>query len=129
MFPDASYQLLEDPATVARFREDPEGFLAELALPAILDEVQNVPELFAHVRARIDRTPRRTGRWILTGSQESSLMRGVTESMAGRAGILQLWPLSVLESPRVDLLRGGFPRSEEHTSELQSLRHLVCRLL
>jgi len=109
MFPEASYRLLEDPATVARLREDPSGFLDELELPAILDEVQNVPEVFAHVRARIDRTPRRVGQWILTGSQESALMRGVTESMAGRAAILQLWPFSVAETPKVDLLRGGFP--------------------
>src|SRR5690606_29290317 len=66
-------------------------------------------EVFAHVRARIDAAPRRTGQWILTGSQESALMRGVTESMAGRAAILHLWPLSSEESPRVNLLRGGFP--------------------
>lgn len=107
--PKASYHLLEDPAVIARLRADPEGFLDGLTLPAILDEVQNVPEVFAHVRARIDREPRRVGRWILTGSQETALMRGVTESMAGRAAILHLLPLSVTESPKVSLLRGGFP--------------------
>ncbi|HTM20252.1 MAG TPA: ATP-binding protein [Kofleriaceae bacterium] len=109
LLPDASYRLLEDPALVARLRQDPEGFLDELELPVILDEVQNVPEIFGYVRARIDRHPRQTGRWILTGSQESPLMRGVNESMAGRAAILQLWPLALPESPKVDLLRGGFP--------------------
>jgi len=109
LFPGASYYLLEDPAVVARLRQDPEGFLDEVALPVILDEIQNVPEIFARVRARIDRAPRRTGRWILTGSQESALMRGVTESMAGRAAVLQLWPLSIAESPKVGVLRGGFP--------------------
>lgn len=111
MYPRASYHLLEDPAVVARLRSDPAGFLDDLALPAILDEVQNVPEIFAHVRARVDRAPRRTGRWILTGSQESALMRGVSESMAGRAAILQLWPLATTETPRVTLLRGGFPEA------------------
>ena len=109
LLPDASYALLEDPAVVARLRQDPEGFLDGLRTPAILDEVQNVPEVFAHVRARIDRAPRRTGRWILTGSQESTLMRGVTESMAGRAAILQLWPFAFVESPKVSVLHGGFP--------------------
>ena len=44
------------------------------------------------VRARIDRQPRRTGQWLLTGSQEAPLMQGVTESMAGRAAVLQLLP-------------------------------------
>lgn len=109
VLPEASYFLMEDPAVVARLRADPVGFLDALKLPTILDEVQNVPEVFAHVRARIDAAPRRAGRWVLTGSQESSLMRGVTESMAGRAAILRLWPLAVSESPRVTLLRGGFP--------------------
>lgn len=109
MFPQAPYFLLEAPDVIARFRADPNGFLDALRPPVILDEVQNVPEIFAHVRARIDRQPRRTGQWLLTGSQESPLMRGVTESMTGRAAILQLLPLSARESPKVSLLRGGYP--------------------
>ena len=88
LFPKADYRLLEDPDTVARFRADPQGFLDALRPPVILDEVQNVPEIFNYVRARIDRAPRKGGQWLLTGSQEAPLMRGVTESMAGRAAIL-----------------------------------------
>lgn len=109
LFPRASYFLLEDPDVVARLRADPQGFLDAVPTPAILDEVQNVPEVFAHVRARIDQRPRRVGQWLLTGSQESSLMRGVTESMAGRAAILQLLPLAWRETPKVTPLRGGYP--------------------
>ena len=109
LLPDATYVLLEDPDVVARVRADPQGFLDGLESPVVLDEVQNVPELFAFVRARIDRRPRRTGQWVLTGSQESPLMRGVTESMAGRAAILQLLPLSSRETAKVTLLRGGYP--------------------
>ncbi len=109
LFPAASYYLFEDPDVVARFRHDPQGFLDGVKLPVILDEIQNVPEVFNFVRARIDRSPRRTGQWFLTGSQEAGLMRNVTESMAGRAAILQLLPMSVRESARVSLLRGGFP--------------------
>ena len=108
-YPDASYHLFEAPDVVARFRADPQGFLDGLRLPAILDEIQNVPEVFAHVRSRIDAAPRRTGRWLLTGSQEAGLMRNVTESMAGRAAVLQLLPMSVRETDRVTLLRGGLP--------------------
>lgn len=108
-FPAASYHLFEDPDLVARFRADPQGFLDGVQTPAILDEVQNVPEVFAHVRARIDAKPRQTGRWLLTGSQEAGLMRNVSESMAGRAAVLQLWPLSAGESAKVSLLRGGYP--------------------
>jgi hypothetical protein len=109
MWPSASYHLLEDPDVVARFRADPHGFLDEVTTPAFLDEVQNVPEIFAFVRSRVDREPRRTGRWFLTGSQEIGLMRGVTESMAGRAAVLQLWPMSATESARVSLRLGGYP--------------------
>lgn len=109
LYPEASYHLFEDPDVVARFRADPQGFLDEVRTPVILDEIQNVPEVFNYVRTRIDRAPRRTGQWLLTGSQEAGLMRNVTESMAGRAAVLQLWPLSYRESRKVDLLRGGYP--------------------
>ena len=109
LFPKAGYFLMEEPDLVARFRADPRGFLDAIEPPVILDEIQNVPEVFAHIRARIDRHPARVGQWLLTGSQEAPLMQGVTESMAGRAAILQLFPLSANESPRVDLLRGGYP--------------------
>jgi len=109
LFPQATYELFEAPDVVARFRHDPQGFLDGLRLPAILDEIQNVPEVFNFVRSRIDRVPRRTGQWFLTGSQEAGLMRNVTESLAGRAAVLQLWPMSVRETSKVSLLRGGYP--------------------
>ena len=108
-FPEASYRLLEDPEIVARVRSDPAAFLDDLHPPVILDEIQNTPELLGHIRARIDAAATRRGRWLLTGSQEAPLMRGVTESMAGRAALLELWPLSTQETLRVSLIRGGFP--------------------
>ncbi len=109
LFPKASYRLLEDPDVMSRVRSDPRAFLADLRPPVILDEIQNVPEILNFVRTRVDAEPRRKGRWILTGSQEAPLMRGVTESLAGRAAVFQLLPLSIGESPKVSLLRGGFP--------------------
>jgi predicted AAA+ superfamily ATPase len=109
VLPGADYRLLEDPDVLERVRTDPRGFLDELKPPVILDEVQNAPELLAYVRTRIDVAPRRTGQWFLTGSQESELMRGVSESLAGRAAILHLLPLGTQESPKVDLWLGGFP--------------------
>ncbi len=111
LLPEAAYYLLEDPTVVARLRADPHGFLDEIRTPVILDEVQNVPEVFALVRARIDARPRRTGQWFLTGSQEAPLIRGVTESMAGRAAVLQLLPFSTREHRRVAPLRGGYPEA------------------
>lgn len=108
-FPKARYVLLEDPDAVARIRSDPRAFMEDLRPPVILDEIQNAPELLAYVRTRIDQNPRRNGDWLLTGSQEAPLMRGATESMAGRAAFFQLLPFSTDECPRVSWFRGGFP--------------------
>lgn len=105
----ASYYLLEDPDVIARLRADPRSFIDGLKTPVILDEVQNVPEVFNYVRTVIDRHPGKNGQWFLTGSQEAPLMRGVTESMAGRAAVFQLLPFSIEEYPGVSMFHGGFP--------------------
>src|SRR6202158_5551204 len=109
VFPQARYVLLEDPDIQARVRSDPRAFLEELQPPVVFDEIQNAPELLDYVRTLIDTKPRRMGQWLFTGSQEAPLMCGITESMAGRAAILQLLPFSLAETAKVDLLHGGFP--------------------
>ena len=111
LFPKARYVLLEDPDLQARVRSNPRAFLEELQPPVVFDEIQNAPELLAYVRTLIDTKPRRMGQWLFTGSQEAPLMRGITESMAGRAAILQLLPFGLAETPKVDLLHGGFPEA------------------
>jgi predicted AAA+ superfamily ATPase len=108
-FPKASYHLLEDPDVIGRIRSDPRSFLEEVRLPAILDEIQNLPELLNYIRSRVDLEGKKASGWYLTGSQEPALMKGVTESMAGRAAVFQLLPFSFAESARVTLLLGGFP--------------------
>ena len=109
LFPKAQYVLLEDPDIQGRIRNDPRTFLEELRPPVLFDEIQNAPELLSYVRTLIDAVPRRMGRWLFTGSQESPLMQGITESMAGRAAILQLLPFSIVESAKANMLHGGFP--------------------
>lgn len=109
LFPKAQYYLLEDPDVIARLRTDPRSFIEEITPPVVLDEIQNVPEILNYVRTQIDRFPSKKGQWLLTGSQEAPLMKGITESMAGRVAVFHLLPLSVLETPRVSLLKGGFP--------------------
>jgi len=108
-FPHAQYVLLEDPDIQARVRNDPRAFLEELRPPVLFDEIQNTPELLDYVRTLIDLGPRRMGQWLFTGSQEAPLMQGITESMAGRAAVLQLLPFSLAETTKVDLLHGSFP--------------------
>jgi len=109
LFRQAQYVLLEDPDIQGRVRSDPRSFVEGLHPPVIFDEIQNTPELLNYVRTLIDRRPRRMGQWLFTGSQEAPLMRGITESMAGRAAILQLLPFSSSETEKVTLLYGGFP--------------------
>lgn len=109
LFPQAAYYLIEDPDIIGRLRSDPRSFLEDIRCPAILDEIQNVPELLSYVRSRIDRFPNKKGQWFLTGSQEAPLMRGVTESLAGRAALFNLLPFSLQESSKVSLHKGGFP--------------------
>jgi len=130
LLPDADYRLLEDPDLVSRFRYDPQGFLDSVRPPVILDEVQHVPEIFAFVRSRIDKQPKRKGEWFLTGSQEAPLMQGVSESMAGRAAILQLLPLSMRESSRAGILQGGYPErvSSPRTARLWFASYLQTYL-
>ena len=108
-------------------RNDPRAFLEEITPPVIFDEIQNVPELFDYVRTLIDARSRRMGQWLFTGSQEAPLMHGITESMAGRAAILQLLPFSVSETSKVNLLYGGFPEvlARRKRAPCGSLR--ICR--
>src|ERR1700761_1947108 len=107
--PRAQYVLLEDPDIQERVRSDPRAFIESLSPPVILDEIQNTPQLLNYVRTLIDAHPRKMGQWLFTGSQEAPLMQGITESMAGRAAILQLLPFSLAETPKASLLLGGFP--------------------
>src|SRR5712692_7664601 len=114
LFPTAQYVLLEDPAIQGQIRSDPRTFLEDLQPPVLFDEIQNAPELLNYVRTLIDAAPRRMGQWLFTGSQEAPPMQGITESMAGRAAILQLLPFSITESAKVNMLHGGFPEVLAH---------------
>lgn len=107
--PRAQYVLLEDPDIQDRIRRDPRSFIESLHPPVIFDEIQNTPQLLDYIRTLVDAHPRKMGQWLFTGSQEAPLMQGVTESMAGRAAILQLLPFSLNETSKADPLLGGFP--------------------
>ena len=98
------YISLERPEIRARAQSDPVAFFGEIEFPVILDEIQYAPELLHHIKELIDedRTP---GQWLLTGSQSFSLMRGVSQSLAGRVAVLSLDPLSTTEV--LEKYRGG----------------------
>lgn len=93
-----TYVSLEPPDVRAAALADPRGFLKAFPPPAILDEVQYAPELLPYIKERVDERRHERGQYILTGSQNLLLLARVTESLAGRAAILQLLPLSQQEA-------------------------------
>jgi hypothetical protein len=95
MFANMPYVLLELPDQQRLAREDPRSFLMKYPAGAILDEVQNVPELFSYLQGIVDED--REVRFVLTGSQNFLLNEKITQSLAGRAGIVTLLPLSLQE--------------------------------
>ena len=92
------YVSLEPPDVRAAAAEDPRGFLDMHSGPLILDEVQYAPDLLPYVKERIDSRRHRSGQYLLTGSQNLLVMEKVTESLAGRAAMLRLLPLSRREA-------------------------------
>jgi predicted AAA+ superfamily ATPase len=110
------YLDLEKPSDAQVFAGDLEFALRHLDGPVILDEAQVIPGLFPVLRALIDESRRKYGRYFLLGSVSPELVRNISESLAGRVGIVELTPFLLGEVAgvrRVDLdalwLRGGFP--------------------
>lgn len=88
-----SYVSLDDPQLRSLAKEEPELFLQRFSPPVLIDEVQYAPELFPLIKLRVDEAGKK-GEYWLTGSQQFQLMEGVSESLAGRVGIIQLLGLS-----------------------------------
>ena len=95
-FPDYRYVSLENFDVRQMAEADPKGFLKSYAAPVILDEIQRVPALLSYIQTIVDEN-KSSGQYILTGSHQPQLGQGVSQSLAGRTGILQLLPLSISE--------------------------------
>ena len=90
------YVTMEDPAAYAQAKSDAVLFFEMHSLPLIVDEIQRVPELFSPVKWLVDQSAEK-GRIVLTGSQTYHLMKGVSESLAGRIRIIEMPALSLRE--------------------------------
>lgn len=117
LFADKPYVSLEDPEERLFADSDPRGFLARFPQGAIFDEVQRCPDLFSYLQGVVDKR-QRMGEFIITGSQQFGLMSNITQSLAGRAGLLQLLPFSLAElnvggmlpaTLDAAMLQGGYP--------------------
>ncbi|MDD4891335.1 MAG: ATP-binding protein [Phycisphaerae bacterium] len=118
VFPRHAYANLETPDIRSFAASDPRGFLAQYPHGAVLDEVQRCPELPSYLQGLIDQDPS-PGKWILTGSQNLTLLESVSQSLAGRTAVLHLLPLARSEVRRFPghpkdldevMLSGGYPR-------------------
>ena len=145
------YVSLEPPDVRAAAREDPRAFLETFRPPVIFDEAQYAPDLFPYMKEKIDEDRHTAGQYLLTGSQNLSLAQDISESLAGRAAMLRLLPLSRREAEgRPDLalpwepertpdptavgrftykelwetfLRGGYPEPYTHPERDTALWH------
>lgn len=92
-----AYVTLDDPLVLQLARQDPALFMQRFAPPVLIDEIQYAPGLLPFIKMAVDedRTP---GRFWLTGSQQFQLMHNVSESLAGRVGIVQMLGLSRMEA-------------------------------
>ena len=97
VFPHLPYVSLEDPDVRSAALNDPRYFLGRYGDGAIFDEIQNVPDLMSYLQGIIDANPDFMGRYVLTGSRQFALMEAMTQSLAGRIGILTLTPFSARE--------------------------------
>lgn len=95
-FPEYRYVSLENFDVRQMAEADPKGFLKSYAAPVIFDEIQRVPELLSYIQTIVDEN-KAPGQYILTGSHQPLLGQEISQSLAGRTGILQLLPLSINE--------------------------------
>lgn len=115
--PSWTYLDLERPSDRARIAGDPEHFLKTNPAKVVLDEAHILPELFPVLRSHVDAARGRKGRYVLLGSANPSLVRGISESLAGRVGFVEMGGLRFAEvcawKPGERLLdywgRGSFP--------------------
>lgn len=121
IFPKYTYVNLEQPDVRLYAQNDPKAFLTQYDNHVILDEIQRVPELFSYLQVKTD-NDKKMGQYVLTGSQHFLMMQSITQSLAGRIAIFNLYPLSYEELKNAkkqkkdiytQIWYGGYPRLYE----------------
>lgn len=116
LFPTAEYVTFDHIRNIESAKESPEFFIKSFKSQVILDEIQYVPEILKEIKVAIDENRDVKGKWILTGSQQFTLMENISETLAGRIQIMHLETLSAeeLRKAEIDNLddyiwKGGYP--------------------
>lgn len=114
VFKDKPYVSLENPDLREMSQIDPRGFLDKYKKGALFDEVQRSPQLFSYLQEIIDES-NEPGRFVLTGSQQFGLFSGMTQSLAGRIGLVHLLPFAYHE----------LYSQKEHEADSTNLDHVL----
>ncbi len=114
---DYKYVTFDDHMIVESFYDDPERFMRTYNNKIIFDEVQKVPEIFDYIKISVDQDRSTVGKFVLTGSSQFSFIKKITESLAGRIGLLNLLPYQLSEIPAslksLSIIKGGYPELVE----------------
>jgi len=121
LYPDWHFYDLERPDDYQLITSDPLGFFKRRGERIVIDEVQQFPELFKILRVVIDEDRSAAGRFILTGSSSPAIVRGLSESLAGRMATVELWPFKAAEYAGAD-----FPAIYELIPDLSIEALLDC---
>jgi len=107
------YVNFDDPAMSMLFEDDPVGFMNVYNDRVIFDEAQYVPEIFRYIKMAVDNDRDNYGKFVITGSAQFSMMQNITESLAGRVGLLSLLPFQCSEMPeklrQASIYQGAYP--------------------
>lgn len=108
-----TYITFDDFKLIALLQDDPEKFMRIYDNRVIFDEVHKAPEIFNLLKIAVDNDRDNYGKYIITGSAQFSFLKGVSESLAGRIGLLSLLPFQFSEIPgkqkKMSIFKGGYP--------------------
>ncbi len=125
VFPEKPYINFEKMDIRSQALEDPEGFLSRYPDGAVFDEIQEVPSLLSYLMVFVDEQ-NRNDLFVLTGSHQTKVKEGISQSLAGRTAIFRLLPLSLFEIQKERaieeaILYGGYPRAQNLSLPLTNL--------
>ncbi|MCL2164933.1 MAG: ATP-binding protein [Oscillospiraceae bacterium] len=121
-----TYVSLDDPIILQSAVNEPGTFFKDYPPPVFVDEIQYAPILFPYIKMQIDKTKAK-GQFFLSGSQQFQMMKNISESLAGRIGILNLLGLSLREISETEFDKPFIPSEEYYSARKKDLKETEYR--
>ncbi len=118
-----NYATLDDPIIRASAEEESTTFFKDNPPPVFVDEIQKAPALFEQIKMYIDKEHKK-GQFFMCGSQQFKMMKGVSESLAGRIGLITLLGFSLRETHSAECFTPFIPTEEYYNERKQSLTEI-----